>query len=73
MTDKPDVVVSVLPLLLDKETTAQMLGGISVYKLDELVRAGRISAKQIDRRVVFEVDEVRRFAAECPSWEPRSA
>lgn len=74
MSDKTDAVeVVVPPVLLDKETTAQMLGRISEFKLDELLRAGRITAKRIDKRVVFDLDEVRRFAKDLPSWEPKQA
>lgn len=67
---KSAVEVQVRPYFLDKPTTAKALGNISIDKLDELLRAGRIVAKVIDRRVVFEPDEVARFARECPSWEP---
>jgi hypothetical protein len=70
MTDI-DVQVVVEPPVVDRSTTAQLLGGISIDKLDELVRAGEIAAKTIGKRVVFEVAEIRRFARECPAWEPR--
>lgn len=74
MSDKTDPVdVVVTPVLVDKETAAQLLGRISEFKLDELLRAGRISAKRIDKRVVFDLDEVRRFASELPAWEPKQA
>jgi hypothetical protein len=70
MTDI-DVQVVVEPPVVDRSTTAQLLGGISIDKLDELVKAGEIAAKTIGKRVVFEVSEIRRFARECPAWEPR--
>ena len=69
---KPVVTVALEPVLVDKETAAQALGNISIVKLEELMRAGRINPQIIDRRVVFTPDELRRFAAECPAWEPRS-
>lgn len=72
MSDKTERVDVVLPpVLVDKETAAQLLGRISEFKLDELLRAGRITAKRIDKRVVFDVDEVRRFAKDLPAWEPK--
>jgi hypothetical protein len=72
VSDKTEPVdISVEPVLLDKEATAQLLGGISVFKLDQLMKAGEIEAKVIGKRVVFDLDEVRRFAKELPSWEPK--
>lgn len=71
MTEIADVQVVVEPILVDRDTTAKLLGGISTDKLDQLVRAGEISARQVGKRVVFEVSEIRRFARECPAWEPR--
>lgn len=71
MSDIADVQVVVEPPFVDRETTAKLLGGISTDKLDQLVRAGEIAAKTVGKRVVFEVSEVRRFARECPAWEPR--
>jgi hypothetical protein len=71
MSDQPDVTVVVEPVFVDRETAAQMLGGISIDKLDQLVRAGEIAARRVGKRVVFEPGEIRRFASECPSWEPK--
>lgn len=74
MSDKTEAVeVVVNPVLCDKETTAQLLGRISEFKLDELLRAGRITAKRIDKRVVFDLEEIRRFANDLPAWEPKQA
>ncbi|WP_301119903.1 hypothetical protein [Mycolicibacterium fortuitum] len=72
MTDvKVATAVAVEPVLVGKPVAAAMLGGISEFKLDELVRAGLIKAQRIDRRVVFSPDELRRYAAACPEWEPK--
>lgn len=71
MTEQPDALVSIEPEFVDKPTTCQMLGGISSFKLEELMRAGEIVPRVIGKRVVFPVAEVRRFANECPSWEPK--
>jgi hypothetical protein len=73
MTKQPDVVVAVEPELLNTEQACAMLGGISPDKLKELRLAGEIGAKTIGRRIVFPVAEVRRFARECPSWEPKQS
>lgn len=58
------------PVFLNKEETTAALGGISLRKLNELMKAGRIIPRVLDGRIMFTPDEVRRFAAECPSWEP---
>ncbi|MBE5496857.1 hypothetical protein E3G44_004362 [Mycobacteroides abscessus] len=58
------------PVFLNKEETAAALGGISLSKLNELMKAGRINPQVLDGRVMFTPDEIRRFAAECPAWEP---
>lgn len=68
---QPVPVVSVEPELVDKQTACAMLGGISLDKLEALMRAGEIVPRVIGKRVVFPVDEVRRFAGELPSWEPK--
>jgi len=73
MTEQPEVIVSIEPEFLDKAATCNMLGGISLDKLETLMRAGEIVPKVIGKRVVFAVAEVRRFARECPSWEPKRA
>lgn len=70
MTD-PVVSVTIEPEFLDKKTTCHVLGGISEDKLEQLMRAGEIVPKVIGGRTVFPVAEVRRFASECPSWEPK--
>lgn len=56
-----------------KAGACKFLGDISQDKLMDLVRAGRLNAKQLDARVVFEVSELQRFVDELPSWEPRTA
>ena len=71
MTDvQPTIVVAIEPVLVDFSVAARMLGGISERKLQDLVRDGRLGAQTIDKRVVFSVDELRRFATDCPAWEP---
>ncbi|MEW5810312.1 hypothetical protein ACXYX3_17915 [Mycobacterium sp. C3-094] len=68
---EPAVSVVIEPEFLDKATTCQVLGGISHDRLEVLMRAGEITPKVIGSRVVFPVEEVRRFARECKSWEPK--
>lgn len=63
--------VTIEPEFLDKKATCAMLGGISVFKLDEFMRAGEIVPAMVGNRVMFRPSEIRRFARECPSWEPR--
>ena len=59
------------PLLLSRKQTAAVLAGISVWTVDDLVRAGKLTAKKLGARVVFDADEVARFANELPAWEPK--
>lgn len=67
-----DTVVTIEPEFLDKKTTCEVLGGISVDRLEALMKAGEIVPKTIGRHVVFPIAEVRRFAREYPtSWEPK--
>lgn len=65
-----DTQITMEPLLLSRDEAAAALGGISTSKLDELYKAGRINPRVLDGRVMFAPDELRRFAAECPAWEP---
>lgn len=73
MTDLPDVAVTIEPELVDKSTACQMLGGISEDALERHMRSGDIVPRLIGKRVVFRVEEVRRFARQLPSWEPKRA
>ncbi|MEW5810876.1 MAG: hypothetical protein AB1925_15640 [Actinomycetota bacterium] len=66
-----EVMVAIEPVLVDKPVACQMLGGISHDRLEALMRAGEITPKVIGSRVVFPVEEVRRFARDLPSWEPK--
>lgn len=58
------------PVLLNREEAAAALGGMSVWKLEELYKSGRINPRLLDGRVMFAPDELRRFANECAEWEP---
>lgn len=73
MTDQSEISIVIEPEFLDKKTTCHVLGGISQDRLEQLMRAGLIVPRVIGARVVFPVEEVRRFARECPSWEPKRA
>lgn len=66
----PEVEVVMEPVFVDKATAAKALGNISQTKLKELMHAGRIHGVMLGGRVMFTPDEIRRFAATCPSWEP---
>jgi hypothetical protein len=55
--------------MVSKKDTAHMLG-ISSFKLDQLLHSGKIAAKMIDSRVMFQLSEIKRYVRECPSWEP---
>jgi hypothetical protein len=68
---KAEINVAITPRLVDKRTAALMLGAISIDQLEKLVAAGELGPKKIGTRVVFDVAELERFAAELPSWQPR--
>lgn len=72
-TQIPNIAVAMEPAFVDRTTARAMLGNLSNSKLDELVRAGRITPQMIDGKTVFAPSEIRRFATSCPSWEPRTA
>ncbi|WP_232002805.1 helix-turn-helix domain-containing protein [Mycobacterium sp. 1245801.1] len=59
------------PELLSKKDAAQALAGMSTRELDRYVRRGAITPRMLGSRVVFTRDEVRRFATELPTWEPK--
>ncbi|WP_396929197.1 hypothetical protein [Mycolicibacterium sp.] len=70
MEHNQTAIVTIEPAFVDKPTACQMLGNISIDKLDQLIRCGEIIAQRLGKRVVITPAEVRWFAAACPSWEP---
>jgi hypothetical protein len=58
------------PVLVDKRTACRLLGNIAERTLRQLVHDGELNARKLGTRTVFEPDELRRFAAALPSWEP---
>lgn len=66
-----DAAVTVEPALANKDTACRILAGIAQRTLMQLVADGQINARKLDSRTVFDVDELRRFAASLPSWEPK--
>lgn len=64
------VLVTVEPITVDKETACRMLG-IGETALMALVTDGELCARKLGRRTVFAVEDLKRFAAKLPSWEPR--
>ena len=70
ITTATPVVVEVEPLFVTREDAARILC-LSVVELDELRAASKIIARKYGRKVLFPVDELRRFAATLPADEPR--
>ena len=62
--------INVEPVLVDVPTACTLAGNISRRKLEQLAKDGRITPKMIDGKVVYPIDEIRRFAQSLPSWEP---
>lgn len=67
---KTPVNVAVEPVFVNKTVAASLLG-IGATKLDQLIRDGRLAAHKIDGSTVISPEELRRFAATCPAWEPK--
>ena len=68
---EPVIHVSIEPALVDKDTACKMLGGISVKQLERLVADDELTARKLGIRTVFEVEELRRFAASLPDRKPK--
>ena len=49
-------------ILLDRKTTASVLGGISLRTLDGLVASGELKPTRVGRRVLFRRADLERFA-----------
>lgn len=58
------------PFLYDFATACEMLG-ISGVTLREKMHAGLIAAQRDGKKILFQPDELRRYAADLPSWEPK--
>lgn len=65
------VQIAMEPVFLNKKDTCAALGGISIRKLEEEMRMGRINPQLFAGRVMFTPAEIRRYAAEQPAWEPK--
>ncbi|WNM74133.1 excise [Mycobacterium Phage Nergal] len=63
------VVVEVEPLLVTREDAARLLG-LSTKEVDRLRASRHIVPKRHGRKVLFPIDELRRFAAALPADEP---
>ena len=59
-------------ILVDKADAARMLS-ISEREVDRARHRGDLAAKKCGTKLLFHVDELRRFAAALPADEPRSA
>jgi hypothetical protein len=64
------VVVQAEPALVDFDTAARLLS-IGKDLLRSEMEAGRIAAQRLGaKKVVFRLEELRRYANDLPSWEP---
>jgi hypothetical protein len=57
------------PILVDRNEAARLLS-ISVCEIDAARRRGDLGARKYGSKVLFEVGELRRFAAALPADEP---
>lgn len=71
MTENFAVSVTVEPALANKQTACLILGGIALRTLMQLVADNELNARKLGTRTVFEIDELRRYAAQLPSWVPQ--
>jgi len=69
-TADPGVVLAVEPPLVDFQGACVALA-ISERQLRREMDAGAIAAKVRGRKVLFEPSELRRYATDLPSWEPK--
>ena len=46
---------------------------MSIRRLDELTKLGHLAAKRDGSSVKYDIDELNRYAADLPSYEPRRA
>lgn len=61
---------SIEPILVDLQTASKLLA-VSKDLLRQEMAAGNISAQVIGAsKIVFQVSELRRYAAQRRSWEP---
>lgn len=67
------VTVTVEPALVDKKIACRILADIQPRTLMQWVAEGYLNARKLGSRTVFDVAELRRFAAALPSWEPKDA
>ncbi len=49
-------------LLYNRNESAELLGGMSLSKLGDLIRKGKIAVRRIDGMVLIHVTELDRFA-----------
>jgi hypothetical protein len=50
------------PVLLSKQSTAHLLGDVSVKTVDRLIKAGKIKVKKVGARVMPIADSVYDYA-----------
>lgn len=65
-----EIVIEVEPLFVTRENAARMLC-LSVVEVDNLRRAGHVVARKYGRKVLFPVEELRRYAKTLPCDELR--
>ena len=61
-----EVVVEVEPLFVTREDAARILC-LSTVEIDRLRASSKLVARKYGRRVLFPVDELRRFAQSLPA------
>jgi hypothetical protein len=66
MTKATRTVVTIEPLFVTREDAARILC-LSVVELDRLRASSKIVARRYGRKVLFPIDELRRFAASLPA------
>lgn len=57
------------PGLLDLRGATAFLS-LSAPSVRAEMQAGRLHARRFGRKPLFEIDELRRYVASLPSWEP---
>ena len=70
--DAPTVVVAdvIEPGLLDLRSASAFLS-LSAPSVRAEMHAGRLRARRFGSKPLFALDELRRYAASLPAWEPK--
>jgi hypothetical protein len=68
--DTTTIMVTTEPISVDLRTACRMVS-LSMPVLRAEMAKGRLNAKTYGTKPLFEVEELKRYVASLPSWEPK--